>query len=218
MIICRVAFLRSTPGPAPCPNCDAELGTERSTQEIAALTSCPVCQQSLCGVQAAPGWRRLAAFSLDALLITLTAGPLAWGLAAAVGLEPLTDGRGIDALLQLLAGDLWRPVARAMPFLVMATTYFALFSVLRGQTPGQRWLDIRVVDRSGEQPSMARSTLRVLAGWLSLIPAGLGAVWVLFDMERRALHDHLTNTWVVRQPHAAGAQAHSGATAKVIAA
>ena len=37
----------------------------------------------------------------------------------------------------------------------------------------------------------------VLASLLSLAPVGLGWLWCLFDRERRALHDHLSGTYVI---------------------
>lgn len=186
----------SKPGPAPCPVCDTELGPDadpRTTER------CPSCGAALVAVTTARTWRRAAAFAIDLGVLALTAGPIAWLLGRALGLSPLTDGKGIDALLQILADDLWRPVGRAMPFLIMAVVYFALFGALRGQTLGQRALGIRVVDMAGAMPGPPRSVLRALASVASLIPLGLGAIWMAFDLETRAVHDHLTRTWVVRQ-------------------
>lgn len=190
-----MAFLWSTPGPSPCPACDAELA---APAESDAPPSCATCGYALSPIEVAGGFRRCAAFFVDAGLLLLTALPLTWLLYRVVGLAPLTDGSGIDALLQILAGDLWAPVGRAMPFLVMSALYFALFSTLMGQTPGQRLLKIRIVDFRGEGPSTSRSLVRILSGMISLVPAGLGALWMFFDDERRAMHDHLAQTYVVR--------------------
>lgn len=190
-----MAFFWSTSGPSPCPVCDAELA---SPTELGAQPNCAECGHALTPIEVASGTRRSAAFAADLGVLLLTAAPLTWLLQAAVGLEPLTDGQGIDALLQILAGDLWAPVGRAMPFFVMSALYFALFSTLMGQTPGQRLLKIRIVDFQGRGPSVGRSLVRVLSGMLSLVPAGLGAIWMFFDDERRAMHDHLAQTYVVR--------------------
>ena len=195
MIISGVAFLRSTAGTSPCPVCDAELKVPDTDRQPEA---CPECGATLLPLRVASGRRRIAAFVVDALVLTLTAGPLAWGLAWVVDLPPLVDGQGVDAALQLMAGDLSRPVRRALPFVTMAVTYFVVFGALTGQTPGQRATKIRLVDRAGTTPGLLRTLLRSVAGLFALIPMGLGALWMLFDTDRRAFHDHLAQTYVVK--------------------
>jgi uncharacterized RDD family membrane protein YckC len=149
-------------------------------------------------VRVAASWRRLFAFLVDFTLLAATALPLTILVYSLLGVGPLTDGQGIDALLQILAGDLGRALSRAVPLLLLGALYFMLFAVLGGQTPGQRLLQIRLVAYHGESPSLSAALVRVIAGFVGMIPLGLGWLWMLFDMETRAWHDHLARTYVVR--------------------
>jgi uncharacterized RDD family membrane protein YckC len=151
-------------------------------------------------VRVAGFWRRLGAFLIDFAILLVTAGPLALGLHWLVGSPPLAgDAKGIDALLQILAHDLTPVFRRFIPFALMATLYFGLFWGLLGRTLGQRVLRVRVVDGRGQPPNPLVGGLRAAASLLAMLPVGLGALWALFDREKRALHDHLTGTWVVEE-------------------
>jgi uncharacterized RDD family membrane protein YckC len=60
-----------------------------------------------------------------------------------------------------------------------------------------RLVGIRVVDRFGDAPGPARSTLRFVALLVAIAPMFLGFVPVLFDARRRALQDFVARTFVV---------------------
>ena len=67
-----------------------------------------------------------------------------------------------------------------------------------GWSPGKRLLGLRVVDAEGHAPGLLRGFVRSLFALASDLPLFIGYVWALFDGERRAWHDHLARTWVVR--------------------
>ena len=50
---------------------------------------------------------------------------------------------------------------------------------------------LRVIDRSGEPPHLARALLRVVGLGLAIIPLFAGFLPVLFDARRRGIHDLL---------------------------
>ena len=85
---------------------------------------------------------------------------------------------------------------------------FATFWALAGQTPGMRFLSIRIVHDGSSELSLRRATERVLGTILSLLPLGLGFFAILRDPQRRAWHDRLAKTEVIydmtarRAPHA----------------
>ena len=79
-------------------------------------------------------------------------------------------------------------------FLGMTGLYQLYFGGMSGQTPGMRLVGIRLISARGGAPGPARGLLRLLALVPSLLPAGLGWLWALFDREHRALHDHLAGT------------------------
>lgn len=83
---------------------------------------------------------------------------------------------------------------------ILAFLYFFVFHAARGQTPGKRLLGLRVIDAYGSRPSLLRTLLRTASYLLSLLPCSLGFLWIGFDRERRALHDWVAGTYVVRVP------------------
>jgi len=82
-------------------------------------------------------------------------------------------------------------------FLGMTGLYQLYFGGMSGQTPGMRLLGIRLISARGSAPGPARGLLRLLALVPSLVPAGLGWLWALFDREHRALHDHLAGSYMI---------------------
>ena len=84
-----------------------------------------------------------------------------------------------------------------IPFVPLV--FFVLWA-WRGQSVGMMAVHIEVTDRDGEPLSVVRSLLRALVWPLSMFPLGIGAAPVLFDEERRALHDMLAGTVVLELP------------------
>ena len=82
-------------------------------------------------------------------------------------------------------------------FLGMFGLYQLYFAGMAGQTPGMRLLGIRSISVRGTAPGPGRGMVRLLALAVSVLPAGLGWLWALFDREHRALHDHLAGTYLI---------------------
>jgi uncharacterized RDD family membrane protein YckC len=183
--------------PAPCPACDAPVDLAAGGE---AQPSCPVCGQRLVPVRVAGFWRRSVAALVDAAILLLTAGPLFYGLTRATANPgPLRGGLTLDGLLQFLAVDPLDILLWLAPLLGMAALYFILFIALSGRTPGQKLVGIRVINRAGGPPGPWRAMLRLAGTALGLAPGGLGSLWMAFDREKRAFHDYLTGTYVVRE-------------------
>jgi len=64
---------------------------------------------------------------------------------------------------------------------------------------GKRALGLRVVDREGGQPDLARSVLRQFAGLLSWLTLNIGHAMAAIPPAYLALHDRLSGTRVVRE-------------------
>ena len=133
--------------------------------------------------------RRLGAMLYDGLLLigvlmvaTALFLPLTGGEAVVSGQNPVLEWVYRAALLALIAG------------------FFGVFWTLRGQTLGMASWRLRVEREDGALLGWG-DTLRRL-GWalVSLLPLGLGFLWILFDPERRAWHDRLSRTRVVVLP------------------
>jgi uncharacterized RDD family membrane protein YckC len=95
------------------------------------------------------------------------------------------------------------PVPFATFLLLLGGGYFVLFTAAGGQTIGKMATGIKVVSMQGESPWGARvpladSILRAVGYLVSVLPAGLGFLPALFGAERRAVHDRLAETRVVK--------------------
>ena len=91
----------------------------------------------------------------------------------------------------------------AMVFLIYIPFVLFAFFVLwawRGQSIGMMAVGIEVTDRDGEPLSPGRAAVRSLVWPLSMLPLAIGAIPVLVDEERRALHDMLAGTVVLELP------------------
>jgi uncharacterized RDD family membrane protein YckC len=95
------------------------------------------------------------------------------------------------------------PVPLAAFLLMLTSGYLVSFTVAGGQTIGKMIAGIRVVPLPERDPGNARVTLgsalvRAAGCLLSLLAAGLGYVPALLGQDRRAFHDRLAETRVVR--------------------
>jgi uncharacterized RDD family membrane protein YckC len=81
--------------------------------------------------------------------------------------------------------------------------YFVVFTAAGGQTIGKMATGIRVVPAdvegdSSDRVPLGHAVLRAAAYAVSLLPAGLGYLPALIGQERRAIHDRLADTRVVK--------------------
>jgi uncharacterized RDD family membrane protein YckC len=102
----------------------------------------------------------------------------------------------------LISGIFGKPVSSASVIVlsaigvVVAGAIFATFWALTGQTPGMRFLAIRVSRRGSHDLTFGRAAWRVFAVIASLLPLGLGYLAILRDPQRRAWADRLSGTQV----------------------
>jgi uncharacterized RDD family membrane protein YckC len=149
-------------------------------------------------VRAARFPRRLLAALTDIIIISTVAG-LVTMLAALILQIPLPKSKELGPDL-VVAGLLDRnpmAVGAVGLFLGLGGLYQIYLGGMVGQTIGKRWFGLRVISVRGNAPSPVRSIVRYVALILSVLPAGLGFLWALFDRERRAAHDHLAGTYVI---------------------
>ncbi len=148
-------------------------------------------------------WQRMLAFIVDQFVVW---GPTLLVLAivdAAVvpgSLDPFTNE--IDSTTRGVA----LLVAFGVCYCVFFSAYFALTNGSeRGATVGKRLLRIRVADQyDGSPVGPARAWLRwILIGvfWLlAYVPGLLNVLWPLWDPQKQAWHDKLSNSVVVTAP------------------
>jgi uncharacterized RDD family membrane protein YckC len=80
---------------------------------------------------------------------------------------------------------------------IIGGALFVTFWTLAGQTPGMRFLSIRVVQPGSTDVKLRCATRRIFGVLLSLLPLGLGFFAILRDPQRRAWHDRLAGTSVI---------------------
>lgn len=134
----------------------------------------------------AGGVTRLVAFVVDVVLavgsFTIGSGALSATLrTAGVPVDDLTGG----GVLVAVAWVLW------------LLAYWWATTAVAGRTPGMALVGLRIVTREGLPVSGRRAFLRVLVMPLSFLLFGLGLLGIVFDAQRRALHDLIAGTAVV---------------------
>ncbi len=76
--------------------------------------------------------------------------------------------------------------------------YYVWFHGTKGATPGKMACGIRVVTAEGAPITKGRAFGRYFGDLLSQLILSIGYLIAAFDAEKRALHDHICNTRVIR--------------------
>lgn len=90
------------------------------------------------------------------------------------------------------------PVPMAAFLLLLNGGYLIGFTAVHGQTIGKMLVRVRVIGDNGDGVDIAGAVLRALGVLLSLVLAGLPYLPVLVSSDRRALHDRLAGTRVIK--------------------
>jgi uncharacterized RDD family membrane protein YckC len=135
-------------------------------------------------------WVRCLASLIDTILVLVIMLPI---LLAVYGEQYFESERVIEGPLDFLVS--W----------VLPAVAVVLFWVYRSATPGKMMVSARIVDaRTGGRPTPGQCLGRYLGYYVSLIPLGLGFLWVAFDRRKQGWHDKLAGTVVVRPSRKCG--------------
>jgi uncharacterized RDD family membrane protein YckC len=138
-------------------------------------------------VQYAGFLRRAMAFWLDMLLISLISS----------GIMMFFQGGQYLQKIQSLASLDWQIIVieNIIPALWTIGFWFIWMA-----TPAKLLLDCQVVDaRTTQKAGLLQLIIRYLGYILSILPLGLGFLWILIDKRNQGWHDKLANTVVVMQ-------------------
>jgi len=129
-------------------------------------------------------WIRLWATVIDIVLLTLVTVPLLLSIYGFAYLDSQSAIRGpMDFLIQ------W----------VFPAIAAILFWRYGSATPGKMVLGVKIVDaRTGGRLSVGQCVGRYFAYLVSMLPLGLGFLWIAFDKRKQAWHDKLAGTVVIR--------------------
>ena len=133
-------------------------------------------------------WIRVVAFIIDAILL---------GMVQALLVDRLGISSGDIDHLPLNEGLL-----RLLPEMLLGTALSAVYGMIMigtwGGTVGKLILGLRVVRHSdGGKVPYGLALGRSLAEIISLIPLGLGYLWIALSPSKRGWHDYLCDTRVV---------------------
>jgi uncharacterized RDD family membrane protein YckC len=73
--------------------------------------------------------------------------------------------------------------------------YRLLWCLANGDTLGQKWTRLRLVNFDGQTPTRAQRFHRTASGFLSLLAGGIGLLWSLVDEDTLTWHDHISKTF-----------------------
>ena len=129
---------------------------------------------------------RLLAFALDTLIVN--GGLLLASTLLALLLNAVFDPTGdADAGALAVGGFIWA---------LTGSTYLVTFWGLSGETPGMRFLDLRLHGPEGPRLGFRLALRRLVGTVLAALPLGLGFVRILFDERRRGFNDRFAGTEV----------------------
>jgi uncharacterized RDD family membrane protein YckC len=126
------------------------------------------------------------AFGLDLLIVNLGFSGLA-AVAALIASAFTGNGNGVSDAALAAGTTLW---------FALGSLYLVGFWSLAGQTPGMRFVGIRL-DVEGRGLRLGRSIKRLIGMVLAAIPFGLGFLGIVFDKRRRAWDDRLSGVDVL---------------------
>ncbi|MES2279885.1 MAG: RDD family protein [Pseudomonadota bacterium] len=129
-------------------------------------------------------WPRLGATVIDVLLQLLITLPLTYAI----------YGRLSSSNENLFMGFSDVVVNLILPAVLVIWLWLRF-----GATPGKMAMSAKIVDAdSGKPLSLIQSVIRYVGYFVSLIPFGVGYLWIAFDRRKQGWHDKMANSVVVR--------------------
>lgn len=156
--------------------------------ELEEIPELPVQQPVVVAAPAyelSPMHRRLLAAIVDG---TLVAGTVVSG--AALALHHASQLPSVRAL----------EMGGALSFVLATVMYLALFLILATATPGMIYAHIKLTTFEAQPPTREQLARRFGALLLSVLPAGLGMAWSIFDEDSLSWHDRLSRTYPRNTP------------------
>jgi uncharacterized RDD family membrane protein YckC len=121
-------------------------------------------------------------------------------MAAAVDASIVVMALAVFGIIFHLAGGVFVLDAKTIPMFLAAALgvvvfYRVLWCLANGDTAGQCWTHLRLVNFDGQRPTRTQRFYRLASGLLSLLAAGIGLLWSFVDEETLTWHDHISRTF-----------------------
>ena len=168
---------------------------------------CPLCKDRYAqklreGVMPAVGmryagfWIRVLAALIDSVILGTVSSIIEYAMfPAMLTTTPIAPGTNpLEALGPAFARAGWAILASSL----VSMTYSTWFVGALGATPGLMALGLKIVRPDGSAVGYGRALGRYFATILSTLIFGIGYLMVAFDSEKRALHDMICDTRVIK--------------------
>lgn len=136
-------------------------------------------------------WIRAGAKIIDGLIL----GAFNMGLGMGLGFLGGILAAATDSEVFIIMSSIFASVIQ----LLIGLGYSTFLVGKYGATWGKMACGLKVVTADGGQVSYARALGRTAAEYLSMLTCYIGYIMVAFDDEKRALHDHVCSTRVIRK-------------------
>lgn len=131
---------------------------------------------------------RCSAFLLDYIL---TLFPLSVTLALAFFVK--------RKLMEPEVGGFFQYIGYVLVIGVISFNWVYSYVRYDGQSFGKRFVGLRVIRADGQPMNYQTALIRLLAYLVSMLFAGLGFLWMLWDENQRGLHDKIAKTLVIKE-------------------
>jgi uncharacterized RDD family membrane protein YckC len=191
-----------------------QLGAEESIIRYGTMTICPDCKATFFGqireglapdLRAIYGgfWIRFSAYLIDQVILFFIRIPLqiAWQIYSFSLMSSMTRETRYPGLFPFgVSQTFWIVYAiYALLIFVIGLAYYVFFVGKFGATPGKMALKLKIVRSDRSKVSYWRAAARYFAQIVTNLTAYLGYVMAAFDSEKRALHDYLCDTRVIKR-------------------
>lgn len=136
---------------------------------------------------------RFGAKILDGLIVSLPLLVIFFAIMLPTFRQNLANPRTSPPTFQLM------PILFQCGFMLIQISYQAFFLGKFGATPGKMICKLQVVTAEGGRIGYGRAVGRAFAEMLSGLVCYIGYLMVLFDDQKRALHDRICNTRVIQK-------------------
>lgn len=128
-------------------------------------------------------WKRVGASAIDVIILLVISVPLLWWIYGAA---------------YFYTPGMYKGPADVLINYVLPALAAILFWKYRGATPGKMLISARIVDAAtGGALSSGQLVGRYFAYIVSLVPLGIGFLWIAFDKRKQGWHDKLAGTVVI---------------------
>jgi uncharacterized RDD family membrane protein YckC len=145
-------------------------------------------------------WIRFAAVFIDGIILGVASGAVQLLLVGSVyrPLPGMREQLPPDQVLAVLGAAMGTLAISMLVNIAIGSTYEAVFISRVGATPGKMVLGLKVVRPNGAPVSLGRAFGRYFAKILSSLTFCIGYIIAGFDSEKRAMHDMIVDTRVVK--------------------